>query len=187
MAMDERRVDEKLLISAFIGRLCCALAKALLRFWEQKLQVPLDLLMREHFDKTVFNIRTDLDVPTYDDKIVQGRLEATSRDSYGSRGVAWESLSVVLGLFSSFTRLVTELCVLAKVVGSQQDGISFAVVHLSQELSKFLLAPDWTLSGTTGQSFELSEFLSCGSDCIDISIQRGSRSPITSIMSNSMG
>ena len=145
--MDERRVDEKLLIFASIGRLCCAVAQALLGYWEQKLQAPLNLLMREHFDKSVFCVRADLDVPTYDDKVVQGKLEATSRGSLG-RGVAWESLSVILGLFSSVARLVTELGVLASVVGSQQDGISFATVHLGQELSKFLLAPDWTLSRT---------------------------------------
>ena len=150
MAIDERRVDDELLIFTSMGRLCCIIAKALLGYWEQKLQVPLDLLMREHFDKNEFGVRADLDVPTYDDKVVQGRLEATSRGSHGSRGIAWESLSVILGLFSSVARLVTELCVLAKVVGSQQDGISFAVVHLCQELSKFLLAPDWTLSRTTG-------------------------------------
>ena len=148
--MDERRVDEKLLIFASIGRLCCVIAKALLGYWEQRLQVPLNLLMREHFDKSVFSVKADLDVPTYDDKVVKGRLEATSRGSHGTRGIAWESLSVILGLFSSVARLVIELGVLAKVVGSQQDGISFAAVHLGQELSKFLLAPDWTLSRTTG-------------------------------------
>jgi len=148
--MDERRLDEKLLIFTCIGRLGCAFCKAILGYCERKLQVPLDLLMREHFDKSVFNVRVDLDVPTYDDKVVQGKLEATSRGSQGTRGIAWESISVILGLFSSVTRLVTELGVLAKVVGSQQDGIYFAAVHLGQELSKFLLAPDWTLSRTAG-------------------------------------
>lgn len=148
--MDERRVDEELLVFASIGRLCCAIAQTFLRYWEQRLQVPLDLLMKEHFDKNVFSVRADLDVPTYNDKVVQGKLEATSRGSHGTRGIAWESLSVIFGLFSSVARLVTELGVLAKVVASQRDGISFAAVHLSQELSKFLLAPDWTLSRTAG-------------------------------------
>ena len=148
--MDERRVDEKLLIFASVGRLCCAVAQALLGYWGQKLQAPLDLLMREHFDKNVFSVRAGLDVPTYDDKVTQGRLEATSRGSNNRNGIAWESLSVVLGLLSSVTRLVTEFGVLASVVGSQQDGILFAIVHLGQELSKFLLAPDWTFSSTGG-------------------------------------
>lgn len=148
--MDERRLDEELLVFASIGRICCAIAQALLGYWAEKLQVPLDLLMREHFDKNVFSVRANLDVPTYDDKVVQGKLEATSRGSQGTRGIAWESLSVILGLCSSVARLVTELGVLVKVVGSQRDGITFAMIHLSQELSKFFLAPDWTLSRTAG-------------------------------------
>jgi len=148
--MDERRVDGRLLIFACIGRLCCVIAQALLEYWGQKLEAPLDLLMREHFDKNVFSVKAGLDIPTYDDKVVQGKLEATSRGSSGRHGIAWESISVILGLFSSVTRLVTEFAVLAKVVGSQQDGISFAIMTLAQELSKFFLAPDWTFSRTTG-------------------------------------
>ena len=171
--MDERRLDEKLLIFTSIGRLCCAVAKAVLGYWEQKLQVPLDLLMREHFDKHVFSVRANLDVPTYDDKVVQGRLEATSRGSHGTRGIAWESISVILGLFSSVARLVTELGVLAKVVGSQQDGISFAAVHLGQELSKFLLAPDWTLSRSAGWSPKSSAFFSFKFPSTDVSSSLG--------------
>lgn len=102
--------------------------------------------MREHFDRIVFKVEADLDVPTYDDKVVQGKLKATSVGSHGT----WESLSVILGLFSSVARLVTEFCVLVKVIGGQQDGISFAVVHLSQELSRFFLASDRSPSRTAG-------------------------------------
>jgi len=182
--MDERRVDEKLLIFACIGRLCCAIAQALFDYWGEKLQAPLDLLMREHFDRNVFNVKTGLDVPTYDDKVVQGKLEATSRGSSGRHGIAWESLSVVLGLFSSVTRLVTELGVLAKVVGSQQDGISFAIVNLVQELSKFFLAPDWTFSRTTGWSFEFLIFPLAGPP--DLFTQLGSRSLTMNTMSSFM-
>jgi len=171
--MDERRLDERSLVFTSVGRLCCTIAKSVLGYWEQKLQVPLDLLMREHFDKNVFGVRADLDVPTYDDKDVQGRLEAVSRGSHGTRGIAWESISVILGLFSSVTRLVTELGVLAKVVGSQQDGISFAAIHLGQEISRFLLAPDWTLSRTAGWSPEFSTFVSCKSRFTDASSSLG--------------
>ena len=148
--MDERRVDEKLLIFASVGRLCCVVVRALLEYWGQKLQVSIDQLMREHFDKNVFGIRADLDVPTYQDKVAQGKLEAASRGSHGRYGVAWESLSATIELLSSATRLVTELGVLANVVGGQQDGISFAIMHFFQELSKFLLAPNWTFSRTNG-------------------------------------
>ena len=148
--MDERRIDEELLVFASVGRLSCAIARALLASWEQKLQVPLDQLTREYFEGNVFNVRADLDIPTSQDKVVQGKLEATSRGHYSRHGTAWESLSVIIGLLSAVTRLVTEFGVLAKVVGSQQDGISFTVIHFVQEVSKFYMTPDWTLSRTNG-------------------------------------
>ncbi|KAF9650307.1 P-loop containing nucleoside triphosphate hydrolase protein [Thelephora ganbajun] len=148
LAMDERRLDEKLLIFASIGRMCCAIAETFLDSWEEKLQIPLDLLIKEHFDKEIFSVSVDLDVPTYNDKIVKRRLDGVSAGSDGGSSIAWESISVILSLFSSVTRLVTELGVLAKVAGSQQDGVYFTTVHLGQELSRLILAPDWSLSRT---------------------------------------
>ena len=150
VAMDERRLDEKLLVFASVGRFCCAIARALLEHWEQQIQAPLDLLMREHFDKNVFSVRADLDVPTYNDKVVQGKLEAASRGSFGRYGIACKSLSAALGLFSSTTRLITQLAVLVKVVSIQPDGISFVIVYFGQELSISLLIPDRTFTYENG-------------------------------------
>ena len=186
MAVDERRLDVELLIFTSVGRLCCVIARAIFEHLESRLQIPLDQLMREHFEKNVFSVSADLDVPTYQDKVVQGKLETTSTGPYGRYGIAWESLSVIIGLLSAVTRLVAQLGVLAKVVGSQQDGISFATMHFFQELSKFLLTPNWTFSRTNGLSPDALSFCSVDhrSTATDISIQLGSRSLITNIMSS---
>ena len=148
--MDERRIDEELLIFASVGRLSCAIAQALFADWEYKLQVPLDQLTNEHFERNVFIVKADLDIPTSQDKVVQGKLEATSRNYHTRFGVPWESLSVIIDLLSAVTRLVTVLGVLAKVVGSQKDGISFAVMHFVQEISKFHLEPGWMFPRAIG-------------------------------------
>lgn len=144
MAIDERRLDEKLLTFASVGRICCTIAKAFLEYLELKLQLPLDLLTKEHFDKEVFSVTACLDVPTFDDKVVKHKLQDITGHRMGFRGpygVVWGSLSVTISLFSSAARLITELGLLAKVVSSQQDGISFAIAHLGQELLKVLLEP----------------------------------------------
>ena len=146
MAIDERRVDEQLLVFTSVGRLCCLVARAFLFYLEQKLRVPLDQLIGEHFEKNVFSVRAGLDVPTYQDKIVQGKLETTSRGPFtpphGCSDIGWGSLSVFIDLFSAVTRLVAELFVLVKVLGSQQGGISFAIISFGRELFEFLLKPD---------------------------------------------
>lgn len=150
--MDERRVDGELLIFASLGRICCVMADSFLKYWEEELQVPLDLLTKEIFDKVVVSVRADLDVPTFDDRVVKGRLEGATSGSGGRYCVAWGSISFILNLFSSIARLITEFGVLAKVISSQPDGISFAIAHLGQELLKIVLVPEWQFSRACGSS-----------------------------------
>jgi hypothetical protein len=148
--MDERRVDGELLMFASLGRICCAAVDTFLKYWEEKLQVPLDLLTKEIFDKVVVSVRANLDVPTFDDRVVKGRMEAATSGSGGRYCVVWGSISFILNLFSSVARLITEFGVLARVINSQQDGISFAIAHLGQELLKIILVPEWDFSRAYG-------------------------------------
>ena len=150
--MDERRVDAELLIFASLGRICCVVAESFLKYWEEKLQIPLDLLTKEILDKVVVSVRANLDVPTFDDRVVKGRLEGATSGSGGRYCVIWGSISFILNLFSSFARLITEFGVLARVITGQQDGISFAVAHLGQELLKIVLVPEWQFSRAYGSS-----------------------------------
>lgn len=134
-----------------MGQICCAMVEAFLRSWEEKLEGPLDLLIREHFDKKVFDVTAHLDVPTHDDKIAKRKLENVATGYSGLHdSIVWGSLSVILNLFSSATRLVTQLGLLARVLSDQKDGISFAVVHLGQELLWVLVRPGWYISREHG-------------------------------------
>ena len=186
MAIDERRLDEQLLIFASVGRLCCVVARGFLEYLEQKLRIPLDQLIGEHFEENGFGVWADLDVPTYQDKIVQGKLEATLKSRmkprHGCNSIGWESLSVFIDLLSATIRLVAELAVLVKVAGSQQGGISFVIVHFGRELCEFILRPDLGFSFTKG-SFSDSISLD-RSTFIDGFIQLGSQSLIMNIMSS---
>jgi len=173
VAIDERRLDEQLLIFASVGRLCCFIVRALLQCLEQKLQVPLDQLMEEHFERNVFGVRAHLDLPTHKDKVMRGKLDATLkgplRFPHGHYSVAWQPLSVTLGLLSVLVCLVAELSVLVKVVGGQQGGLSFAVMHFGRELLGFLIRPDWLFSLTNGLPSNSLSF--CGSTFANSFIQ----------------
>ena len=149
--MDERRLDEKLLIFASMGRIYCTIADAILEYWEEKLRVPLDLLIKEHFDKEAFSVMAHLDVPTCDDKTVKARLQTTRADTSDDHyTIVWGSLSVALDLFTSVTRVVSELGLLMKVVSGQRNGISLTILHIGQELIRVLLVPDWSFSREYG-------------------------------------
>jgi hypothetical protein len=119
---------------------------------------------------------------------VQGKLEVTLRGPlripYGRYGAVWESLSLFIGLLSSVIRFVAELGVLVNIVGGQQGGISFAVLHFARELSEFLLKPDWAFSVANSSSSDSLSF--GGPTLIDSFIQLRSRSLITNTMSSFM-
>ena len=149
IVMNERRVDEKLFIFASTGRICCKVAETLFKYWEVKLEYPLGLLVKEHSEKEVFNVVVSLDVPTFNDRAVKRSLNDVSGCA-GSYGVMWDSLSLILSLLFSVIRLVGELIVLARVISGQQDGITYAVMHLGQELFQLLVTPDWIFSNGYG-------------------------------------
>ena len=150
MAIDERRLDESLLIFASIGQICCVVVEAFLETLGGKLEGPLDLLTKEHFDKKIFGVTAHLDVPTEDDKVVKRRLETVVSFPGMHESIVWGSLSVIMDLLSSATRLVTQLGLLAKVLSDQQDAVSFAAMHLGQELLLVLLRPSWFVSHERG-------------------------------------
>lgn len=147
--MNERRVDGELLIFVFAGRIFSAIAGAVLKHWEEKLQVPLDRLAKEYSDKVVFDVLADLDVPTQNDKVVRGKLDTVVGCS-GKYGIIWGSVSVILDLSFSVIRLVAEFGVLATIIGGQRDEVALTLVHLGQEVAKLLLMPGWIFLHTCG-------------------------------------
>lgn len=151
--MNERRLDEKLLVFASMGQIYCTMAHAFLNYCEENLRTPLDLLIQEHFDKERFSVVVHLDLPTSDDKTVKARLRGAGVGAVGDHhSIVWNSLSVILDLFFSATRLISELGLLVKVLSGQPDAISFAVMYLFQELVRVLLAPDWAFSNAYGSA-----------------------------------
>ena len=133
--MDERRIDGKLLIFASAGRICCDLARTFLTYWAGEFALPLNLLIRERFEKEMFGAIADLDVPTHDDKVVRSRLNDILRGGYG---FVWGSLRGVLGLFYSIVHFATELGVVVKVISHQPGGVTFAIVSFGQEVFELL-------------------------------------------------
>lgn len=87
--------------------------------------------MKEHFEKEVFSVAANLDVPTHDDKVMRGKL-GKFKMSATNGGVLWNLLWGLLGLFSSLIRFATELFVLMKVIGHQPGGITFAIIYVGQ-------------------------------------------------------
>ena len=90
--------------------------------------VPLKSRLRQHYTAHSFHARARLDVPTFDDPVVQRQLDATTGMNGGS--VAWSTLQMVTELVNAAVRVASQLTVLISVLKNQPDGPLLAVVSV---------------------------------------------------------
>ena len=76
-----------------------------------------------------------LDLPTFEDPLVQRQLEDASSTS-GS--IAWDTLVMASGIVSTAIQVVSQVSVLARVLGAQQDGMLLAILSFSSSLSDWV-------------------------------------------------
>jgi len=132
-AVDRRSVDKTLLLRVAVGRFCCTLVTRLLSFLRNRLAVPLDLRIKKYYSLHIFHALARLDVPTFDDPIVQRQLErAYSR--YGRSSIAWETVVMTIRLFTTTLQLVSQVTVLIGVLRDQMDGPLLAILSFSHSL-----------------------------------------------------
>jgi len=132
--MEHRNVDKELLLYASVGRLGCAFTGHALRYFKSSVEFPLNLNIKKHYSIHTFGSMARLDVPTFDDPLVQTRLDTATTSSRGGHSLAWNTITVVVAILTAIVRLVSQLSVLTQVVGGQRDGIIFVVMHFGQEL-----------------------------------------------------
>lgn len=133
-AMEHGTVDTELLLYASVGRLGCAFSGHALRYFKSSVEFPLNLKIKKHYSIHIFENMARLDVPTFDDPLVQTRLDTATASSRSSHSLAWDTITVIIAILTAAVRLASQLSVLMKVVGGQRDGALFVVLHFGQEL-----------------------------------------------------
>lgn len=98
------------------------------------MEFPLNLKIKKHYSIHIFDSMARLDVSTFDDPLVQTRLDTATPSSRSSHSLAWDTITVVIAIMTAIVRLASQLSVLMKVVGGQRDGIVFVVMHFGQEV-----------------------------------------------------
>ncbi|KAI0668740.1 P-loop containing nucleoside triphosphate hydrolase protein [Trametes maxima] len=139
-AIDTRTVDKDLLFRICLGRIACALGRRIFSHALQELRVPLSRRLKQQYSLHLFHARARLDLPTFEDPMVQRQLEDASSTS-GS--IAWDTLVMASGIASTAVQVVSQLSVLARVLGAQQDGVLLAVLSFSASLSDWVTR--WTV------------------------------------------
>jgi hypothetical protein len=149
-AMERRIVDRELLLYASIGRLGCAFAGHALRYFKSRVEFPLNLKIKKHYSAHIFENMARLDVPTFEDPLVQTTLDTATTSSRSTHSLAWDTITVIIAILAAAVRLASQFSVLMKVVGGQRDGIVFVVLHFGQELFEHNFKTGFDLFCTKG-------------------------------------
>ncbi|KAL7285975.1 hypothetical protein ACG7TL_001090 [Trametes sanguinea] len=134
-AIDTRTVDKDLLFRVCLGRIACTLGRRVLNYSRQELRGPLSRRLKQQYSMHLFYARARLDLPTFEDPMVQRQLEDASSTS-GS--IAWDTLVMASGIVSTAIQVVSQVSVLARVLGAQQDGVLLAILSFSSSLSDWV-------------------------------------------------
>ena len=91
--------------------------------------------IRAHYSGHTFEAYARLDVPTFNDPVIQRQLDNVAG---GRTSVAWESLQMLMELMSTIVLLVSEISVLFAVLREQKDGVGIAVVSCLPALMRYV-------------------------------------------------
>lgn len=126
-AVDTRSVDPHALTIAVAGAFLASLATRLLRYLKQRVSTPLHARIKLHYSVHIFSALVRLDVPTFDDPIVQSQLDAAV-PKQASPSVPWAALSAVTHVVATVIQLASQLSVLIAVLRDQPDGPLLAIL-----------------------------------------------------------
>ena len=138
-AVDKRAVDKALLLRVAIGRFSCTMVSRLLSYLKSRLTLPLNQKIKKHYSLHIFHAMARLDVPTFQDPIVQRQLEeAYSSFRFGRSSFAWETVVMTIRLSTSLLQLATQVTVLIGVLQGQRDGPLLAFLSFADPLFNWM-------------------------------------------------
>lgn len=132
-AVEHRTVDKSLLFQVATGRFVCSLTTRVLRYTKQRLAVPLNARIKQHYSVHMYHAMARLDLPTFDDPKVQRQLESSFPTSSRS-SIAWDTVTMIFHIMTTAIQLVSQLSVLIRVLNNQQDGPLLAFLSFTEAL-----------------------------------------------------
>ena len=133
--IETRTVDADALFRICVGRVACSVARRILTHVLSELRGPLARRLKAQYSLHLFRARARLDLPTFEDPLVQRQLEDASSTS-GS--IAYDTLVMGAGIVSTLVQVVSQVSVLANVLGGQRDGILLALLSFATSMSEWV-------------------------------------------------
>lgn len=99
----------------------------------KRISRPLNARIKQYYTVHMFSVLARLDVPTYDDPLVQRQLEQAF-PSNSRQTVIWRTVVGVINMGSTAIMLLSQLSVLSNVLKNQQDGTLIAILSFSHSI-----------------------------------------------------
>ncbi|KAI0757800.1 P-loop containing nucleoside triphosphate hydrolase protein [Daedaleopsis nitida] len=140
--IDTRTVDTDALFRVSLGRLVCSVAHRLLARALSRIRMPLSRRLKAAYSLHFFHARARLDLPTFEDPLVQRQLEEASSSS-GS--IAYNTVIMAGSIIATLLQVISQVSVLAQVLGGQRDGVLLALLSFGASMSEWVTR--WNVLG----------------------------------------
>ncbi|KAF9072247.1 P-loop containing nucleoside triphosphate hydrolase protein [Rhodocollybia butyracea] len=132
-AVENRTVDKQLLFQVAASRVACSLADLVLRHFSNLISRPLNTRIKQYYTIHMFGVLARLDVPTYDDPLIQRQLEQAFPTN-SRQSIVWRTVVGTIHIGSTAVMLISQLSVLFRVLKDQQDGPLLALLSFAHSL-----------------------------------------------------
>jgi hypothetical protein len=132
ISLAQRVVERDMLFQVAAGRIGSTILHRILQYLKSRVTWPLTNKIKKHYSVHIFRAMARLDVPTFDDPVVQGQLESAWSTRHGSSTVAWDVVTTCCRCISMVFQLASQISVLIRVLGGQRDGPLLAFLSFGQ-------------------------------------------------------
>ncbi|KAG1777293.1 P-loop containing nucleoside triphosphate hydrolase protein [Suillus placidus] len=132
--IETHAVDTTVLIHVAVGRVGCAVVGHLLRHARTRIKIPLNMCIKQFYDRRMFHSIVRLDLPTFEDSAIQRQLDFTlDRGSNVPWDAVWASTSLAMMGIS----LLSQFSVLFTILREQQDGPLLVILGFSRSMFRW--------------------------------------------------
>lgn len=132
--METPTVDTTVVIHVAVGRVACAVASHLLRHIRRRIEIPINMSIKQFYASDIFHSIVCLDIPTYTDSAIQKQFNSATYQRTAGISPAWEVFRRLASLATTTTSMLSQLFILFTVLRKQQDGPLLVILGFSQSI-----------------------------------------------------
>jgi hypothetical protein len=146
-AIDKRTVDHQALIRVASARGACTMITGISSHFGSRLYRELEKRIARYYRLRLFRAIARLDLPTYEDPVVQRQLEATQ--VFGRSTAATNAIHAIIDLSGTVIESLAQVVVVYSVLREQpESALMVLVIFLSK------IAPYFVRGGGSSHSFD---------------------------------